>query len=104
MITRNNIIKERNHSLVPGVGDEFIFCITEDTARISYKRFVDAERDPEYEPIEEQFITDVFQSEDINGTLCEPLFIGGKKFGFFGCRTKLSSTIQEGHFYLYEME
>ena len=89
---------------VPKVGDEMMFCKDEDTAIASYMRYRDEERDAPNEPIEEEFLTDIFKKELVDGTMCNPIYITGQKFGFFGCRTKLAAWLHEGHFFLYEME
>ena len=101
---KTNIIKEKNQIFTPGVGDELIFCLDEDVALASYNNYVENQRDPEYEPIEEQYLTDFFKIKEVKGTMCEPMYIGEKKFGFFGCRMRLSNKLREGRFYLYEME
>jgi hypothetical protein len=90
--------------LVPQTGDELNICKDEDVALASYMRYRDDERDAPYEPIEGEFLTDLFKKELIDGTMCNPIYVGGKKFGFFGCRVKLTTWLYEGHFFLYEME
>ena len=107
-IFKNNIIVNRK-TLIPDVGDELVFCVNEDVALTSYTKFVDNERNPEYEPIEEVLYTDIFKSKDINGAtlhgeLCHPVYIGNKRFGFFGCRTRVTDKLTDGHFFLYEMD
>ena len=99
---KTNIIINRR-VLTPTVGDELIFCANEDVALTSFSKFVDDERDPEYEPIEELLYTDIFCGKAIKGELLDPVYIGGKRFGFFGCRTRLTDKITNGHFFLYEM-
>lgn len=106
---KTNIIVEKKPLFTPGVGDELVFCVNEDVALTSYNEFVGDERDPEYEPIEKVLYTDIFKNNDVIGTtlygeLYQPAYIGNKRFGFFGCRTRLSDKITEGHFFLYEME
>lgn len=108
MCTDNYIFKKNitvnRRVLTPGVGDELIFCKDEKVAYASYCHFVDNVREPEYEPIEEVLFTDIFMAKELEGEVCHPAFIGNKQFGFFGCRTKLSDKLTEGHFFLYEME
>lgn len=101
---KNIITHSEKEILTPQVGDELIFCVSEDVALTSYIHCRDFELDPEYEPIEKVLCTDFFKLGSVRGKLCEPVYIGSKKFGFFGCRTRLSKTLVEGHFYLYEME
>lgn len=90
--------------LVPQIGDELNICKNEEVALASYMRYRDDERDAPYEPIEEEFLTDLFKKELIDGTMCNPVYIGNKKFGFFGCRVKPATWLYDGHFFLYEME
>lgn len=91
-------------TLTPCVGDELVFCRNERVAVASYLNYVDEVRSPEYEPIEAVYLTDIFNTKDVSGTLCHPVSIGLKKFGFVGCRTRLSNEITQGHFFLYETE
>ena len=101
---RNIKIYHNRPELIPQTGDELVFCKDEDIAMTSYVRYRDEERDASYEPIEEEFLTDLFKKESVNGAMANPVYIANKKFGFFGCRTKPSGRIVEGKFFLYEME
>lgn len=101
---KNIEIKDDRVDLVPQIGDELIICKDEDVALASYMRYRDDERDAPYEPIVGEFLTDLFRKGLIDGTMCNPVYIWGKKFGFFGCRVKLATWLYEGRFYLYEME
>lgn len=101
---KNIEIKDDRVDLVPQIGDQLTFCNDEETALTSYMRYRDEERDALYEPLEEEFLTDLFKKELIEGALSNPIYISGKKFGFFGCRVKLATWLYEGRFFLYEME
>ena len=101
---KNIEVHNDNTNLVPQTGDELIFCLCEDIALASYMRYRDDERDAPYEPIDEEYLTDIFKKQLIEGTMCNPIYIGGKKFGFFGCRLSPASWFHEGRFFLYEME
>lgn len=103
-LTKKIELQYNKAELVPQIGDELIICKDEDVALASYMRYRDEERHAPYEPIVGEFLTDLFRKELIDGTMCNPVYICGKKFGFFGCRVKLATWLYEGRFFLYEME
>lgn len=88
------------------IGDEIIFCKDEDEAFECYLKSIDETHDPllVFEPLDEALMTKVSSKcGDIKGQMCHPLYIGHRKFGFFGYRRKRYGN-SEGHFFLYEME
>ena len=101
----NRKIKDTDErvTIVPQVGDELVFCKDEDVAVATYLRYRYEERN-EYDPIDEEFLTDIFKKELVDGTLCNHIFIGGKKFGFFGRRVNFGRLMTDGQFFLYETE
>lgn len=96
---KTNIVTEKKPTLNPEIGDKLIFCPDEDTA-LSYYQQSASEN---HEPVENEFLTDFFKLGVVHGKVCEPIYIGVERFGFFGCRTKTPDTNQ-GLFYLYKME
>ena len=104
--------------LIPQAGDELAFYEDEDSAlaaycgcitsfrtrKISTIYYRDRGRNTSCESIEEEFLTDIFKKGQVNGTLANPIFIAGEKFGFFGCRVKLTTQTPKGHFFLYKTE
>ena len=107
-LTKKIELQYNKAELVPQIGDEMTFCKDEETALASYMRYRDEERDALYEPLEEEVLTDLFKKELIEGALSNPIYISGKKFGFFGCRVNLgnlgNNKLFLGQFFLYEME
>lgn len=91
-------------TFTPIVGDELFFCDDEEVAVRSYLAFVGCFNIE----ITKEFLTDFFELKEIKGTMCNPIYIGEKKYGFFGCRyipTKdFMPKIEEGRFFLYKME
>lgn len=92
-------------SLVINPGDEMVFCGNEDDALSHYKAYAKGQTYfTENESRQEEFITDLFKMKEVQGVICQPLYIEGKIYGFFGCRREISETTTEGHFYLYETQ
>ena len=90
--------------LIPQTGDELAFYEDEDSALAAYIYYRDGERNTSCETVEEEFLTDIFKKGQVNGTLANPIFIAGEKFGFFGCRVKLTAQTAKGYFFLYKTE
>lgn len=91
--------------LSPCVGDELFICDDEEAAVRSYLAFVTSGLNVE---ITKEFLTDFFKLKEIKGTICKPIHIGEKMYGFFGCRYISTKEplpkIEEGRFFLYETE
>ena len=95
-----NIVGGEKPSLTPGLGDTFIFQGSEDSAFEAYLDYAGGA----VEPCDEKFITDMFKLPKIGGTVCNPLYINGKRYGFFGYRINVADNPPKGRFYLYEMD
>ena len=103
VINRSNIVKAPKKVLLPEAGDTFNVCVSEDVAYKSYSVYVQ-EQDKEYGSFKEEFLSDFFKLKEVEGTLCEPLYINGKIFGFVGRRCGPRKNMALGEFFLYEME
>ena len=102
-IINKHITTEPKKVIFPEAGDTLNFCKDEEVA---YKAYNDrlSEREAEYEPINEEYLTDFFRLREVEGTLCEPMYINGKRYGFVGVRFGMAKNLVSGDFYLYEME
>ena len=102
-IFNSNITRAPKKVLLPEIGDTLNICVSEDVAYEAYNKYLEG-RDKANEPIKEEYLTDFFKLKEVEGTLCEPLYVNGKIFGFVGCRCGLGKKVILGEFYLYEME
>lgn len=109
-IFNKHITTEPKKVIFPEAGDTLNFCKDEEAAYEEYalinKVYNDqlSEREAEYEPINEEYLTDFFRLREVEGTLCEPMYINGKRYGFVGVRFGMAKNLVSGDFYLYEME
>ena len=119
---KKNITTEEKHAFIPSTGDKLVICSDEDAALSAHKSNIrewnarealavaSYKNHNEEESIDfnkapgEVFLTDFFKLPEVGGTVCAPVYIGEKKFGFFGCRVNAHTGLNMGYFYLYETE
>lgn len=102
-IINKHITTEPKKVIFPEAGDTLNFCKDEEVAYKAYSNWMKG-CETEDKPIFDEYLTDFFRLREVEGMLCEPMYINGKRYGFVGVRFGMAKNLVLGYFYLYEME
>ena len=101
-IINKNITTNPKKVLFPETGDTLSFCKDEESAFKAYSSRI-REHEAEHGSTRREYLTDMFKLKQVKGTLCEPIYINGKRYGFVGGRFGSGKKHVFGVFFLFEM-